>query len=207
MIIKNLTQDQVKTIYNNHMVNDFPASELKPLSMILKGMEKKIFECLGQVDEESGEILAYAVFVKNGNDYLFDYLAVISDSRNSGIGSSFLKQIAEHYKQADSVIGEVEDPVFAKDDEEKNLQERRIGFYKRNGYIDTNVRVKLFGVDFKVFEMNLGRKHSEEEIKQLYKSHYKKILPIFLYWRSVKIKKQKIAVRNYEGTEQLQLQT
>ena len=79
--------------------------------------------------------------------------------------------------------------MFAKDDEEKNLQERRIGFYKRNGYIDTNVRVKLFGVDFKVFEMNLGRKHSEEEIKQLYKSHYKKILPIFLYWRSVKIKK------------------
>ena len=189
MIIKNLTQEQVKTIYNNHMVNDFPASELKPLSMILKGMEKKIFECLGYVDEESGEILAYAVFVKNGNDYLFDYLAVISDSRNSGIGSSFLKQIAEHYKHADSVIGEVEDPVFAKDDKEKNLQERRIGFYKRNGYIDTNVRVKLFGVDFKVFEMNLGRKHSEEEIKQLHKSHYKKILPIFLYWRSVKIKK------------------
>ena len=36
MIIKNLTQEQVKTIYNNHMVNDFPASELKPLSMILK---------------------------------------------------------------------------------------------------------------------------------------------------------------------------
>lgn len=189
MIIKNLTQEQVKKIYKTHMVNDFPASELKPLSMILKGMEKKIFECLGYVDEESGEILAYAVFVKNGNDYLFDYLAVISDSRNSGIGSSFLKQIAEHYKHADSVIGEVEDPVFAKDDKEKNLQERRIGFYKRNGYIDTNVRVKLFGVDFKVFEMNLGRKHSEEEIKQLYKSHYKKILPIFLYWRSVKIKK------------------
>ena len=112
MIIKNLTQEQVKTIYNNHMVNDFPASELKPLSMILKGMKKKIFEWLGYVDEESGEILAYAVFVKNGNDYLFDYLAVISDSRNSGIGSSFLKQIAEHYKHADSVIGEVEDPVF-----------------------------------------------------------------------------------------------
>ena len=189
MIIKNLTQEQVKTIYKDHMINDFPASELKPLSMILKGMKKKIFECLGYVDEESGEILAYAVFVKNGNDYLFDYLAVISDSRNSGIGSSFLKQIAEYYKHADSVIGEVEDPVFAKDDEEKNLQERRIGFYKRNGYIDTNVRVKLFGVDFKVFEMNLGRKHSEEEIKQLYKSHYKKILPRFLYWRSVKIKK------------------
>ena len=34
MIIKNLTQEQVKTIYKDNMINDFTPSELKPLSMI-----------------------------------------------------------------------------------------------------------------------------------------------------------------------------
>lgn len=190
MIIRKLSKDQVSYIYKTYMVNDFPANELKPLSMILKGMENNVFEGLGLMSEDrEDKILGYAIFVKNGKDYLFDYLAVVDGNRNDGIGSTFLKHIAEYLKDADSVIGEVEDPDYAKNEAEKQLQERRIGFYKRNGYIDTNVKVKLYGVDFRVFELDLGRKHSEKEIKRLYKSVYKKTFPKFMYYKYVKVKR------------------
>lgn len=188
MIVKNLNKDEITKIYKEHMVNDFPADELKPLSTILKGMDKQLFECLGFLDKESGQLKAYAVFIKNGNNYLFDYLAVVDGNRNDGIGSVFLKQIAEHFKNADSVIGEVEDPDFAADESERRLRERRIAFYERNGYFNTGVKAKLFGVDFWILEMNLGKKHTKDEIKILYKSVYKKVLPFFRYLRCVKVK-------------------
>lgn len=186
--IISLTANQVEKIYNEHMVNDFPATELKPLPMILKGMKNKTYECLGFVEAAAEEILAYAVFIKNDKNYLFDYLAVIDGCRNSGIGSNFLKSISEYYKDADSIIGEVEDPEFALSEVERDLQNRRIGFYMRNNFVDTNVKAKLWGVDFKIIEMNPKKEHSREEIVTLYKSHYRKILPWFFYISKVKIK-------------------
>lgn len=183
-----LDKDKMADIYRNHMVHDFPDNERKPLAMIIKGMEKGTYECIGLTDGVS--ILAYAIFVKNGNDYLFDYLAVINGNRNGGLGSIFLRRIAEYFSSARTVIGEVEDFDCAKSDDDKHLQERRYAFYLRNGYIDTGVKVKLFGVDYKVLRIdNEGsRGISSEEIKELYKMHYKAMLPTVLYKTMVKVK-------------------
>lgn len=186
MQFNKLSIEQVCDVYEKYMKVDFPDNERKPLSMILDGLEKDIYECYGLFDKE--EILGYAFFIKTGNDYLFDYLAIMKNSRNQGIGTIILNKIEEQFKSANSVIGEVEDPDFATKEEEKILRERRLAFYRRNGYVDTGVRVKLFGVDFIVIALDKGIKHKKEEIVQLYQAHYRGYLPKKIYDAKVIVK-------------------
>lgn len=185
MVIK-LSKEQVKSLYQTSLMKDFPDNERKPLSVMLKSMDQGVYECLGIVEED--EIRGYAFFVKNGNDYLFDYLAVIGENRNRGVGAEFLKYIAEYFKDADSVIGEVEDPLFAKNEEDRKLQKRRLAFYLRNGYEDTGVRAVAFGANFIILKLKNQINHTIPEIERLYKIHYKSFLPKLTYWRHVKIK-------------------
>lgn len=182
-----LSREQIKEVYEESMLVDFPDNERKPLSMIMKALDKGAYNCLGII--ENAKVLGYAFFVKNHNDYLFDYLAVLNGKRNNGLGSFFLKHIADYYKDADSIIGEVEDPSCAKTEEDRVLQERRYNFYLRNGFVDTGVKANVFGADFILIEMNLGRTHSQDEIKKLYLNNYKSFLPRLMYYRKVKIKK------------------
>lgn len=170
------------------MVNDFPGSELKPLDRILKGMKKGTYESVGFYDSETKELLAYAVLVKTGADLLLDYFAVTEEYRDQGIGGAFLKRIARGYQNAGSLIAEVEDPDFARNEEERKLQNRRIQFYLRNGFVDTGVKTTLFGVEFMIMESAENGTHSQDKIKEIYKTHYRKILPWILYWRMVKVK-------------------
>lgn len=187
MRIEKLTISQVKKIYRAYMIKDFPADERKPLAMILKSMKQRTYECLGMFEAE--ELLGYAFFVKTDNDYLFDYFATCEKYRNQGIGAEFLKQIARYYQNVNSIVGEVEDPECADNEEERELQDRRYHFYLRNGYIDTRVRVKLFGVDYIVLALDKPEGTMElSEIKELYLAHYKRILPGVLFRRMVKIK-------------------
>lgn len=182
-----LDKNQIKEIYETSMLKDFPDNERKPLAMIHKGMDNGTYECIGLVNNDV--IIAYAIFIKKGLDYLFDYFAVIDEHRNKGIGAEFLKHIAAKFQSANSVVGEVEDPDCAHNEEDKKLQHRRLNFYLRNGYRDTGVRVKLFDVNYIVLELDNGRGHTKEELCKIYKAHYRAILPLFLYALKVKIKR------------------
>lgn len=181
-----LSREQIKEVYKESMMVDFPDNERKPLSMIMKALDKGAYICLGVIDKV--KVLGYAFFVKNENDYLFDYLAVINGNRNNGLGSFFLKHIAEYFKDANSIIGEVEDPQCAKTEEDRLLQQRRYNFYMRNGFVDTGVKANVFGADFIIIELKLGSVHTQDEIKKLYLNHYKSFLPRLMFYRKVKIK-------------------
>lgn len=188
MKIEILDKNQIINIYNSRMVNDFPRDELRPLKLILGPYKKGIYVCYGLFDNETDELLGYAFFVKNENDYLFDYLAIADGKRGSGIGTKFLELLREEFQCSDSVIGEVEDPVCAQNESDRENRKRRLYFYLSNGYIDTGVRVKLFGVDYIILEMDLGKKHDKDTITELYTSHYKKMLTKLLFKRMVCIK-------------------
>lgn len=191
MNIYELDRKQIIDIYNTRMVNDFPANELRPLKMILEPYDKGTYICYA-IKEDSDDVLGYAFFVKHKNHYLFDYLAISDNKRGSGIGTLFLQLLKEKLQFSDSVIGEVEDPECSDKENDKILQTRRLNFYLRNGYIDTGVRVKLFGVDYIVLEMELNKNHSADEISALYKEHYRNMLPEKLYRTMVYIKLQSI---------------
>lgn len=181
MVFTRLSLEQVIDTYNKRMIEDFPPDELKPLEMILKAIDKGIYLCLGMV--EDGKVINYAYFVKLGDDYLLDYFATIPESRNRGVGGKSLQALREYLKDARSILAEVEDPAFAKDEAEKEIQSRRYQFYLRNGFIDTNVKARCFGVPYIVIET--GGLSDKETVCNNYKRLYKSVLPEKLYANNI----------------------
>lgn len=79
--VKVLTEREIAEIYNTYMKQDFPPNELKPLSHILRSMEKGYGFCLG-LHEKAG-LAGYAVFVlcEETGCALLDYFAILKDRR------------------------------------------------------------------------------------------------------------------------------
>lgn len=182
--IKKLNIRQTVAIYNMSLKKDFPVNERRPLFMIIKGMVAGTYECLGAF--YNGKIIGYAFFLKHNNDYLWDYLAVIKKYRCKGVGSQIIKSIKEYYKNADSVIGEVENPDCVGPNEDKGIMARRYNFYLRNGCVDTGVKTVTFGVHYIIIQI-LGRKLDREKVAKLYQMHYKDSLPRHLYEDNIKV--------------------
>ena len=181
--INKLNIAQVISVYNKSLRHDFPANERRPLPLIIKGMLFGTYECLGAFYK--GRLIGYAFFLKHGNDYLWDYLAVFERYRCKGAGARIIKAVKEYYKTADSVIGEVENPELAGPDEDNDMMARRLNFYLRNGCIDTGVRAVTFGAHFIIIQIS-GRKMSDTEVAKLYRTHYRVSLPKRIYDGNIK---------------------
>ena len=175
MRLEQLTKAQVEDIYKNNMTIDFPKAELKPLEVILKAIDNNIYEPLGLFDDSS--IVGYTFLVKLGNDYLVDYLAVNSDSRNNGAGSEMVQLLADYLKDAENVIIEIEDPDHATDAASKDIQTRRMNFYFRNGCTDTGLRVKCLGVPFRIIRLGQHKSEDHDVLWNLYREFYRRVLP------------------------------
>jgi GNAT superfamily N-acetyltransferase len=184
MHLKTLTKDQLSDLYNDRMREDFPPSELKPLFVILDAVDKGIYEALGLYDGE--EIVGYFCLVKQGNDYLVDYLAIYPEKRNGGIGSILVKLLSEHMDSTGNIIGEVEDPKYARNDDDRKLRIRRMDFYLRNGCFDTGVRAKCFGVEFIILRMG-KKKLEKQKCWDIYSAIYRSILPKDMYDENIEL--------------------
>lgn len=135
----------ISHIYNTYMVNDFPPNELKPLSSILEMAEEGLCTCYAVYD--GGKVLSYFNLCEKDGYVLVDYLAVNPEMRGQGIGSMTL----EYLKKAagdNCILVECEDILKAKDREEENVRRRRIAFYERADFRLTDVKARLFGVDY-----------------------------------------------------------
>ena len=170
-----LTKDRVTSVYEERMVHDFKKDELKPLKMILKAIDEGIYECLGLSDGE--RLLGYIFLVRQGKRYLVDYLAVYPKERNKGRGADILKLLRDHIHDAEMIIAEVEDPIYAESSEEKEIQERRVSFYFRNGCSDTGVRVRCFGVPFIIISIGGSSSLDRSAMWEAYQSFYRAVLP------------------------------
>lgn len=184
MEIEMLTKQQIKQIYQNHLVNDFPANERRPLRAILKSMRRDTYICYGLTD--GGELMAYAFFVRQGRDYLLDYFAAVEGKRASGYGSVFLRMLRKELIDAEYVLAEVEEPDSAQDEIEKETRTRRIRFYERAGFADTGVRARTFGVDYRIIGTQAKNRFEKARICELYVALYSKAMPKFLCRREVK---------------------
>ena len=166
---------QVETLYKARLKKDFARDERKPLASMRRSWERGAYECYGLFDGE--EILGYAFFVRLGKNYLFDYLAIAEEHRDEGLGSVFLRQLAESLAGADCVVGEVEDPEKAQDAESRATRERRLQFYLRSGYRMTELTSAVFGVDYRILEVPTAKSHTTEELRTVYTELYRSILP------------------------------
>lgn len=166
MHLKQLTLEEVRSIYHAYLLSDFPPAEVKPMSRIEEMWNHGIYGAYGLYEKE--ELAGYALFVipPEGNVILLDYFAICSDKRCGGYGSKFLKLLAENIKDRQGILLEVENPEFAIDEESKTLMERRIGFYERNGLNLTDVSSCLFTVEYRtmilLFNNDLELDHRKE---------------------------------------------
>ena len=180
MITQRLTDFKiVEQLYNTRMKRDFPRAELKPLAMIRHYWNKGLYECYALSDED--EIYGYAFFVRRQKDYLFDYFAIAEGHRNEGLGTLFLQQLKDCIQKANCIVGEVEDPDRAKDEETRALRERRMQFYLRSGCLRTEITAKVFGVHFRILEVPTATEHTAEEIRTVYTELYRSMLPAVLF--------------------------
>ena len=188
-VITPLTLQEVRDVYHNFVVKDFPRNERKTLKMIEDALERNEYQCF--CAKENDEIQAYAFFVrvkKEGQTLLLlDYLSVKKELRDKGVGSWFLQNISKSIlKDADIALLEVDNPDYAKDVEELSIRNRRLKFYLRNGLQDTSVRAWVFGAEYSILEIPVLGQHGYEVVKAAYEALYQSILPPRIYARMVK---------------------
>ncbi|MEE0777016.1 MAG: N-acetyltransferase [Bacillota bacterium] len=154
--VKPLDTETINHVYHQEMVYDFPAAELKPLSLIFELSELGEYLCLGLYQKETLCGYAYFCCSQDAPWMLLDYLSILRPFRNQGLGAVFLKLLQKDYSNlAQGIVLEVESPLHAADDTDRELRGRRIGFYLRNGLRKTNIISSLKKVDYQIMYLPL----------------------------------------------------
>ncbi len=185
-----LSKKEISKIYSNYMIKDFPKNELKPLDYMFKleNDGKYTNKCLFS---KENELLAYAFFgypKENNLCPLLDFFAVNNSYRNQGIGSHFINMLkSENLPFKNGILAEIEDPQYAKTKEEKEIRTKRAEFYKRNGFITTNIKSTCFGVDFLIIYLPKENNLPEEELFQNLINVYKALFPKANFEKDVKV--------------------
>ena len=166
MELKLLNKEELRQLFQNEMVYDFPKAELKPLSAMYRLMDLDIYDPL--VVLQDGETVGYALawLPKGGKGALLDYFGVLRGKRNAGLGTRILHLLAERYG---CIFGEVEAPV-SDDPAENDLRRRRIGFYLRNGLRQLDYDCALFGVHYHC--LYLGPEADDRKIEAMHRAVY-----------------------------------
>lgn len=186
MELRQLNVEEIKVIFHQHIKNDFPISEQRPLKSIMQLKHKKQYYCFGLYDND---LVGYAFFAgdKNKKVLLLDYFAVVKEKRNSGYGSIFVALIKEKFSEY-LIIAEVESIITARNISEKNLRQRRINFYLDNGLYQSDMICQLFGVHYQMLYFNkeiLNDFILYHQLKALYLSIY----PYLVYLLFIKIRR------------------
>lgn len=182
MEIKRLAEGEIAQIYKTYMKQDFPASELKPLSHILKSMEKGYGFSLGIYGEEG--LVGYAVFIvcEETKCALLDYFAILRERRGGGLGHAafalFAPYFQENMPEIEGLYIESERVAAAENEAWRLVRERRISFYLSCGCEMTALRSVLFGVDYSVLYKPFRRGAQEsgasrEALDALYRKMFK----------------------------------
>ena len=125
-----LTPGELTDVYLQEMRRDFPAGELKPLSMILTSEAEGLAHTWGVFDGET--MAAYLLMVRPDGSAIsqLDYFAVVPAYRAGGLGAKLLAALPEYEAGAQAIIIEAEVPEKAEDEA---MAVRRLGFYARCG--------------------------------------------------------------------------
>ena len=105
-----LTAEELTNVYLNEMRRDFPAGELKPLSMILNSEAAGTAHTWGVYEDDV--LVAYLLMVRPVGCEVsqLDYFAVLPQYRAGGIGAVLLAALPDHEKGAQAILIEAECP-------------------------------------------------------------------------------------------------
>ena len=176
MISKKADMREMRKLYRERVLQDFPRSEIKPFGVIRAMVRRGIYGCLTVLDGEDSVSAYFFYVIDQHRRVLFvDYFAVDAARRGSGIGSESLRVLFERFPDMEILL-EVEDPEKADGKEEEKLRRRRIAFYERAGFCMTALRVILFGVDFRIMVRG-GRAPDDPACRQDLVAVYDRMFP------------------------------
>ena len=137
------TGEELKLAYRRDMTPAFPRMERRPLRVIKQLCDAGLYRpwCLFDGRELTGEAFIWAF---EEGYALLDYLCITESLRNAGLGSMLIGQLLKA-ERSNIVFGEVEIPAYAPDPDKA---ERRLGFYRRNGFTKAFYDINLFGVPY-----------------------------------------------------------
>lgn len=183
-----LTSEQVADIYHNHMKQDFPPAEVKPLLLIQQLIKRGVYKPYGWYDEAEN-LIAYSFFVKapEGTVLLMDYFAVCRAYRNSGYGSQCLALMKTLWGNIGGILAEVEDPAKSSSAEEEHTRTRRVAFYQRNGLRPTLVHSVLFGVPYILHYLPVNGDCADTQVYEELDAIYRTLFPLPVYKAKAKI--------------------
>ena len=146
-----LTAEELTNVYLNEMRRDFPAGELKPLSMILNSEAAGTAHTWGVYEDDA--LVAYLLMVRPVGCEVsqLDYFAVLPQYRAGDIGAALLAALPDHEKGAQAILIEAECPEKAEDEA---MAVRRLGFYARCGARDTGFTEHLFDAWFRILVLD-----------------------------------------------------
>ena len=139
------TQEQLRIAYNRDLREAFPAAEMKTLTSIRRMWAEGRYRpyCLFDGDAIIGEAF---LWLGHPGWELLDYLSVTASRRSGGLGTAIQKLMLEAEPSGTVIFGEAEAPAHAPD---PALAERRMGFYRRNGWRDAGYDSDIFGVHYR----------------------------------------------------------
>lgn len=175
-----LNKENIEYIYNKYMISDFPPDELKPLGHLLRMVEEGL--CTYYALYEGGEVLSYFGLCKTAGYALVDYLAVNPAKRGQGVGSATLELLKEA-ADGNYIIIECEDVSATDDPAEKEIRRRRIAFYTRAGFRLTDIKARIFGVDYVL----LVFPKDTPDVKMGYETVYRAMLTDKMYDKYMEI--------------------
>lgn len=164
-----LNKAQITEVYETHMRDAFPPDELKPLDHILRMYNDGVYEVWA---DSADALTVYACVYTGTTPVLLDYFAVVRGMRGKGVGSGFIRRVADLYP---SMMLEVERPEEAENGAAHAVRMRRIAFYERAGFAMTSTRATIFGVPYAVMD-NLPEK-SRHSVRHSYETVYRRFVP------------------------------
>lgn len=167
MELKPLSKEELTTLYHSEMSADFPKSELKPLSAMLRLMDMGRYDPLLVTEGEQAVGYAMVWLSEDREGALLEYLGVLRGRRNGGLGTKILALLAERFGQ---LFGEAEAPDPEASPEENSLRRRRIAFYERNGFRVLDYQCALFGVRFHC--LYRGLEADDRKVEALHRGVY-----------------------------------
>lgn len=129
---RRMTDDEIVSWYDGDLARDFAPNERKPLQDIFSLVARDCYEIWGLF--ENDRLLGYATLWKRTGIplMLLDYLGVTESRRNGGLGGRILALLR---RCGGPLVTESELPIPGAAAEENALRTRRIGFYRRNGFV------------------------------------------------------------------------
>ncbi len=185
MIFRALSVQEMHDIYFADMIHQFPDSERRTWSNIERLFERGLYAAYGLFEDDSIRAYGTCASLPGGHDMILDYLAVPDVWKNRGYGSMFLKRLQSVIPNTDRILVETEDPDVLQD-EQRDIAKRRLGFYARNGFLESNVLIDLFSVQYRLYFYG-GTNNTDSGLITAADAIYRALQPPELYKKHVRL--------------------